>query len=476
MPEKFSDIFFSPSGARNRSGSPSNRNSRVPSNFESFIGLGTKFAAQFLPPVISGSIIRGIGFFNSLLLGDPIPDKRRKEDTISGGTDYPSFPIDDTILQVTTDNLGIRQGTVVYNLSKFGKSGSVRTQTIPIPDIDGIITELRDDGSLLLGKNKKEPTTRISSIPENESKNDNDVFGANASDTGETTSRFKLSEMSRYAANKYFSPSRFYIDSMSPPNANYNIFSGQNIKEILSILNLSIENISFPGKSVDTFDREITSDIPTKMPGKMSYQNTLVLTVRCSNTMSEYQFFQSWLSAIFYNPNIADVNRTEKRDVQFNYGCMNYFKDYATTITFSLLNWSNIPIYKLSLIDCYPTEISPIDVSQESTDIAKFTVTLTYKRWIEQDFTEVERKMYQLQSITGFQNLKPASLNDYTSLRTATSAVNSNKQNPVKNKLVPDSVPYISLPDTGNVSNSFTSSNFRIGGLNSTNFTNGFGL
>jgi hypothetical protein len=102
-----------------------------------------------------------------------------------------------------------------------------------------------------------------------------------------------------------------------------------------------------------------------KIPGDRTYAEWTVTVLNTEN-QGMRKVFDNWL-AFINNPDGTQALRTTPED---NYRC---------TIVIDHLKGDGSLSRKYSLIDAFPTDISPIDLSYDTTDaIQEFTVTFQY--------------------------------------------------------------------------------------------------
>jgi hypothetical protein len=84
------------------------------------------------------------------------------------------------------------------------------------------------------------------------------------------------------------------------------------------------------------------------------------------NAMSVKLLFDNWMGAI-QNP----VTRS-----------FNYYADYITDIDIDVFDIANNIRYALTLAQCYPKAINPIQMDYAGREVMKMTVSMNYKYWL----------------------------------------------------------------------------------------------
>ena len=127
-------------------------------------------------------------------------------------------------------------------------------------------------------------------------------------------------------------------------------------------LDLFAENVTLPGKQINTFDYPFDA-----LRNMVKYPNGFMtedvsIVFRLTNTYDIKALFDRWQSYI--------INK--------NY-LLEYPSMYETTILIKQLDEKNIPIYTVKLLNAYPLTVGAIDLNSESTNtISKLSVTFTY--------------------------------------------------------------------------------------------------
>jgi len=120
-----------------------------------------------------------------------------------------------------------------------------------------------------------------------------------------------------------------------------------------------------PGLSLSTFDFRAGEPNLTKRPYDVIYED-VKLTFQISEKMKEHDFFEQWINFIYDN----------------NTKTFRYPKDYYADISIIQLDNSLSELKWINLIDAYPTSISEVALSYDSTNtISTFEVGFAYRSW-----------------------------------------------------------------------------------------------
>ena len=147
------------------------------------------------------------------------------------------------------------------------------------------------------------------------------------------------------------------------------------------------EEANLPSVNILTSDDRIQSFL-MKTPYQKEWGD-LTLTFKCDSNMSQKKFFDHWLNMI-----VKTVS-----------GDIGYKKNYQTDIKVSMFTKSNStenkptidpdtgallppllnavelkPMYELTLTKAFPTQISDVQLSHTSTDLAKIQVTFSFNK------------------------------------------------------------------------------------------------
>ena len=129
------------------------------------------------------------------------------------------------------------------------------------------------------------------------------------------------------------------------------------------LITLFCESTSLPGQVIATTEQRIMGET-REFPYKKNYDN-IPMSFYIDNNFEVKAFFDNWLNS---------VSNTQNK-------ITSYYKDYiAPTVLLEVLPMdSEVSTYSITLHEAYPKGISPIQLSADSRDIAKISVSLNYK-------------------------------------------------------------------------------------------------
>jgi hypothetical protein len=135
---------------------------------------------------------------------------------------------------------------------------------------------------------------------------------------------------------------------------------------------LFCESASIPGKNILTTPARTYGEV-RETPYEVAYEPmNLVLYVDKNYQVKEY--FDTWQSSIF-----NDTARYQ-----------NYYNDYTQDVTVYVYNKEEDAAFAIKLFQAYPKVVAPINLDNNSKDIAKLTVTLQYKYWRREPLAGVD--------------------------------------------------------------------------------------
>lgn len=161
-------------------------------------------------------------------------------------------------------------------------------------------------------------------------------------------------------------PSRFHIRFAVPALVETEVTNTIGVgTDIYRRLPMMVTDASFPSRAVGTHEDRRGTPLAVKKPHEVMYDD-VTLTFRCSTSMNERRFFESWMNVI-YNTN----GNTFRYPV--DYVADIYITQYDNTMT---------PTKKVEILNGYPTTLSDISLSYDATDqVETFTVTFAYQSW-----------------------------------------------------------------------------------------------
>lgn len=129
------------------------------------------------------------------------------------------------------------------------------------------------------------------------------------------------------------------------------------------LITLFCESTSLPGQVISTTEHNVMGE-HREFPYKKNYDN-VSMSFYIDNNFEVKGFFDNWLNS---------VSNTQNKIIS-------YYKDYiAPTVLIEVLPMdSEVSTYSITLHEAYPKGISPIQLSADSRDIAKISVSLNYK-------------------------------------------------------------------------------------------------
>ena len=134
----------------------------------------------------------------------------------------------------------------------------------------------------------------------------------------------------------------------------------ENIRKIL----LFCESTNLPGVTLSTSQSRTFGEI-REVPYEKLFQS-ITLSFYVDNSMQIKEMFDAWIL------NIQDPNNRN----------FNYYNDYITDLTIKVGDVSNKSRYAVTLFECYPQAVSPIQMSLTGKDVIKLDVTFAYKNWV----------------------------------------------------------------------------------------------
>lgn len=140
--------------------------------------------------------------------------------------------------------------------------------------------------------------------------------------------------------------------------ANNKLYSGD-MNKIL----LYCESVNLPGLSLSTTQARTFGEI-REIPWEKMFDN-VNLSFYLDNSMQIKMFFDNWIS------NIQDP-------VTRNFA---YYNDYTVDLQIKVFDLINKTKYTVTLYECYPKAIAPINFDMASKDVAKLQVSMNYKYW-----------------------------------------------------------------------------------------------
>ena len=149
-------------------------------------------------------------------------------------------------------------------------------------------------------------------------------------------------------------------------------------------LSYKAKQVSLPGKSVGTIDYKRFGPI-YKIANDLILDTTS-MTFMCGEDYWEHRFFDGWISAIMGQVKHATGTSLGAPKKHRQVYTLSYYKDYVGQVNIIPLDRQGGAIANIVLIEAYPTNVGPIEyLWGESTEIATFTVTWSFRDWNHTD-------------------------------------------------------------------------------------------
>ena len=156
-------------------------------------------------------------------------------------------------------------------------------------------------------------------------------------------------------------------DNEGPSKGKINRFHPHASPDTIEFL---VSAASLPGKSYSTTTHRMYG-FGLQVPYEAKYE-PVQLTFHNTNDYLPRIFFEDWMS------NIARIK-------SYN---MHYYKDYISTVKIHAWDDQDIKRYSCELVESYPSNMSAIEMSWDSTDVQTFAVDIQYSWWISDKQSE----------------------------------------------------------------------------------------
>ena len=158
-------------------------------------------------------------------------------------------------------------------------------------------------------------------------------------------------------------PSRYEV-IISPPRGAGNEFSSMLTKDVKEV-SLKCENISFPGRNIDTItDTNIYG--PTREIASGFSFAELTGRFQCSSDQREKQYFEAW----------------QKQSFDTRTWSMNYYSEYTGGLEIYLLDEQDNRRYGVKVWDCFPKTVSAQALDYGTiNEQMKIDVGFSYHYW-----------------------------------------------------------------------------------------------
>lgn len=164
--------------------------------------------------------------------------------------------------------------------------------------------------------------------------------------------------ISQVAGEGLMRTSRFAVMFSLPSG----ITVGQYTGELRKVL-LYCDNINLPGITLETTAAKTFGE-HREMPHNKLF-DTINMGFYVDNSMAVKLLFDNWMGAI-QDP----VTRT-----------FNYYYQYTTDIVVDVFDVADKSRYQVTLFQCYPKAINPVQMDYSNKDVMKMTVAMNYKYW-----------------------------------------------------------------------------------------------
>lgn len=168
--------------------------------------------------------------------------------------------------------------------------------------------------------------------------------------------------------NVIFTPPSASLLNLNPENIVGSLLSGNfnagNLINDPRDISILCQSVTLPGRNISTFDHQ---DVRTlnKHPYTV-IDDDVQMSFLLTNDYYMRQMFDNWMSGIFDNENYR----------------VGYKKDFAVDVVIQQLNQKNIPVYGVRLEKAFPVSMDSIELSQETSDVVKMSVTFAYDKYV----------------------------------------------------------------------------------------------
>ena len=174
--------------------------------------------------------------------------------------------------------------------------------------------------------------------------------------------------------NVFFTPPKGSLINKDPSTLIGTIASGGGLKNLINDprdISLLCESAVLPGRQINTVEYQDTDRIKKQVNGVIDEDVTLSFIL--TNDYYIKNMFDNWTGLVFDSDNYR----------------AGYKNDFVTDVIIQQINHKNIPIYGVKLENAFPTTLTAVtlDNNAENT-IQKFSVTLSYDKYVEQNAFE----------------------------------------------------------------------------------------
>jgi hypothetical protein len=194
----------------------------------------------------------------------------------------------------------------------------------------------------------------------------NDLMSTGAQFTESTSSNNLNTWISTFNTNEgHAQPNRYEI-AIFPP------FKSEDNRAI----QLRCESVILPGRNLSsTPDSNIHGPL-REVVNNVNYVDSVAMVFQASADLRERVFFEKWQYTAF-------------NQETWNVG---YYNDYIGEVDIYLLDKNNQRKYGLKLMECFPKEIGPSDLSYAAnSEIIKLPITMNFRYWTTLDTTQTSK-------------------------------------------------------------------------------------
>lgn len=152
-----------------------------------------------------------------------------------------------------------------------------------------------------------------------------------------------------------------FLVVITPPRTMLSSVQGLHFGQLMRDLSFLCEAAEVAGRAMQTVDARYNGP-SFKLPYQSVF-NDMNLTFLCRTEMREKRFFDYWQNKV--NPNST-----------FDF---DYLDNYASTINLYTFDEGGHAAYQQTLMKAWPVSVNPIQTTWADDQIARLTVTFTYK-------------------------------------------------------------------------------------------------
>tara|TARA_B100000927_G_scaffold231727_1_gene191757 strand:+ start:8067 stop:8699 length:633 start_codon:yes stop_codon:yes gene_type:complete len=168
--------------------------------------------------------------------------------------------------------------------------------------------------------------------------------------------------------NVIFTPPSQSLLNLNPESLVGSLVSGNfSLKNLINDprdISILCQSVTLPGRSISTFEHQ---DVRTmnKHPYTVIDED-VTMSFLLTNDYYMRQMFDNWMSGIFDNDSYR----------------VGYKKDFSVDVVIQQLNQKNIPVYGVRLEKAFPVSMDSIELSQDSSDLVRMSVTFAYDKYV----------------------------------------------------------------------------------------------